>query len=108
MQKMKYTISEATEQEKKDILVYMMKDYIEITNITFGEEKDEIDTYFLFKNNIVSIRKIEIEVNGITKTIYNTIYLNQDESLCVFFHSAFYKLVDNKFTDISNNDFIQF
>jgi hypothetical protein len=104
---MKYKITEATEQEKKDLLVFLMKDYIEITKDYFDIEEDEIDTYLSFKQQIVSIKKIEIELAGIIKIIFNTIFLTQQESI-VLYHSEFLELVDDKFIDITECDYLQF
>jgi hypothetical protein len=129
---MKIKTSEATQEEKNNLFVFLLESYkkdCENSPFLSDIEIDEIDEYLDIKKQSISIQKFEIELDNVTKVVFNNISFVQTEipegefvlengekvikssgkiSNSIMHHSYFYEFVDNKFVDITEDDLIHF
>ena len=129
---MKIKTSEATQEEKNNLFVFLLESYKQdCENSPFASEIeiDEIDEYLDIKKQSISIQKFEIESDNVTKIVFNRISFVQTEipecetvleddkavikttgkiSNSIMHDSYFYEFVDNKFVDITEDDLIHF
>jgi hypothetical protein len=129
---MKIKTSEATQEEKNNLFVFLLESYkkdCENSPFLSDIEIDEIDEYLEIKKQSISIQKFEIELDNVIKVVFNNISFFQSEipegefvvengekvikstgkiSKSIMYHSCFYEFVDNKFVDITEDDLIHF
>lgn len=129
---MEIKVSEATQEEKNNLFVFLVNRYkeeCEDSPFPFPITVDEIDEYIDLVVNVKSIQKFEIQVDGVSKIIFNIISIFQEKIKelgfeiergvavpkdtgklikAVNYVSSFYELVDGKFIMISNNDILNF
>lgn len=130
---MKIKVSEATKEERTNLFNFLLnqqKDELENSALRFVHKFDEVEEYLNLIQESISIQKFEIEIDGIVKIIFNKISFSQGDipesefvlqkngkveikengkiSKSVFYYSSFYEFEDNKFLDITDDDFIPF
>jgi hypothetical protein len=129
---MKIKVTEATQEERDNLFNFLVKRYkdeCEISPFGFEIEVDEVDKCLDLVIRTKSLQKFEIEVDGVIKIIFNQISFIEEiipeskfeiergvavpkqteKSIkAVTYVSYFYELIDDKFIDISNNDFLNF
>jgi len=129
---MKIKVSEATKEERTNLFNFLVKRYkdeCKNSPFRFEIEVDEVDEYLNLVDRTKSLQKFEIEVDGLIKIIFNQISFIEEKIpesefeiergvavpkltgksfKAVTYVSYFYELIDDKFIDISNNDFLNF
>lgn len=77
---MKAEVTQVTEKEKRNFVLAYTKSVMQDSrkHQIFESDDDEIDMFLEFKQEIVSVNKIVIEKNNITRTLFSGLILGDD------------------------------
>ena len=77
---MKTEVTQATEEEKRNFVLTLTKVVMQDSrkNQMFDSDDDEIDMFLEFNKEVVSVSKIVIEKNNITRTLLSGLILGDD------------------------------
>ncbi len=124
---MKIKIIEATKEERTNLFNFLINRHR--TDCETYQMGVEVDEYLDLIKDSISIQKFEVELNDIIKIIFNRIsfmesHLPDNEFVLengqgvikstgkilhsITHYSSFYEFEDNKFIDITQDDFISF
>jgi hypothetical protein len=104
---MKVQVRNLTGQEReKIILLYTKKAKMDfdklsdLNNSTRFNDDIEIDLYFEYKNEIISIQEITIEKNNTIRKLFHVLILDEEDNNTILPYHEFYEIIDDSFVYI--------